>query len=170
MLPFLALFAQGAPPSMEVSVLRTIPVALVGIFTILIVGAFIMSILWLVTRNGIREREMEHLERLKALETGTPLPGDGPWWTPNRVAAGIGVGVPVFAFATAFLTTNMNHGPQGIAVWAGTAAVSVAAIICGSVLTFHLPKSAEPQPRAMTGMGSKPAFDPDAYDTAGRRG
>jgi hypothetical protein len=170
MLPFLPLFAQNAASSMDVSASRGISFAFVGVCTILIVGAFVLLMLRLVMKNGLREREMEHLERLRALETGTPLPGDGPWWTPNRVAAGIGVGVPVFAFVTAFLATNMTREPQIIAVWASTGAVAVAAIICGSVLAFHLPKPAEPQPRAMTGTGSKAAFDPDAYDTAGRRG
>lgn len=166
MLPFLPLFAQHAAPPMDVAVSRGVPIAFVGVGTLFIIGAFVLSIIWLVTRNGRREREMEHLERLRALEVGMPLPGDGPWWTPNRVAAGIGVGVPVFAFATAFLTTIVGHGPQVIAIWVGTAAVSVAAIICGTVLTVHLPKAAAQASR----LNAKPAFDPDAYDVAGRRG
>jgi len=168
MFPDLMLFAQHVIESPAPN--AVMPVwFLVGCFAVL-VGAFVLALAWLAFKNLRREREMEHLERLKAFDVGMPFPGDAPWWSPNRVAAGIGVGVPIFAFATAFLTTRMSHGPQDIAIWASTGAVSVAAIICGSVLAFHLPKPAEPQPRAMTGMDSKPEFDPDAYDTAGRRG
>jgi hypothetical protein len=134
----------------------------------LIGGAFILSFVWMIVRNGLREREMEHLERLKALESGTTLPGDGPWWTPNRVAAGIGIGVPFFAFLASFLSTISSREPQ-IAIWASAGAVSVAAVISGAVLTVHLPRAVTQQPRPMTSH-SKPEFDPDSYDTAGRRG
>jgi hypothetical protein len=135
----------------------------------LIGGAFILSVLWMIVRNGLREREMEHLERLKALEVGMPLPGDGPWWTPNKLAAGIGVGVPFIAFLAAFLTTLGYRGEHDIAIWVSAAAVSVASVISGTVLAVQMPRAAAPQPRPMTSH-SKPEFDPDSYDTAGRRG
>ena len=168
MFPFVPLFAQESLPSMEPGAPGVPSWVYFGI-TMLLVGGFILSVLSLILRNGRREREMEHLERMKALEVGMPLPGDAPFWTPNRVAAGIGVGVPAFAFVIAFLATFMGRGEYDVAIWASTGAVAVAAIICGSVLTIHLPKTETPQPRPMMPY-AKAEFDPDSYDTAGRRG
>ena len=39
-------------------------------------------------RHARLERELEHAERMKALELGRTLPEDEPWWTPPRISVG----------------------------------------------------------------------------------
>ena len=38
-------------------------------------------------RHDRRKREMEHIERMKALELGRTLPQDEPWLSPAKIAA-----------------------------------------------------------------------------------
>ena len=56
-------------------------------------------------RHERRKRELEHLERMKAFELGRTLPQDEPWLSPMRLAAMIGAGVPLGAFASACVST-----------------------------------------------------------------
>jgi hypothetical protein len=112
------------------------------------------------------ERELEHTERMRALELGRPLPGDADWWSPAKLCAGIGVGVPVGVFFCAWMATQSAGFRDGI--WAGATAVGMSGVIAGSVLTArHLSHRA----RAEAPLYPKPyVADADAYDVAGSRG
>jgi len=46
----------------------------------------------LAFRAERQKREMEQAERMRAIELGRPIPGEDGWWTPARMAVGIGVG------------------------------------------------------------------------------
>ena len=51
-------------------------------------------------RNEQRKRELEHIERMQALEFGRTLPQDEPWWSPLRIGLVIGGAVPLGVFLT----------------------------------------------------------------------
>ena len=52
-------------------------------------------------RQAQRKREMEHIERMKALELGRTLPQDEPWLSPTKIGAAIGILVPIAALVAA---------------------------------------------------------------------
>ncbi|CAN5787728.1 hypothetical protein BH23PLA1_BH23PLA1_03560 [soil metagenome] len=131
---------------------------LIGMATLfLIVGLPI----WLYMRNAARERDLEHTERMKALELGRSLPGDAPP-PPPRIAVAIGAGVPIGVFGVVWLAV-LTTGTDGSFAWPAAGGVGLAAVICGSILAYHLPH-VTPAP------AEKPAFDPEAYDAIAHRG
>jgi hypothetical protein len=115
------------------------------------------------------ERELEHAERIKALELGRTLPKDEPWWTLPRIAVAIGAGVPVAVFFCAWQASVALGEPEH-AAWIGASIVGLASVVCGSVLTgvhfFRRDRASE----RVDGLSAKPRFDADAYDVVSRRG
>src|SRR5438445_4403732 len=81
-------------------------------------------------------REMEHAERMKALELGRTLPQDEPWWTPARICVAIGAGVPVSSMGLGVVgSLLLGHTEQTMAM---SSSVAITGVICGTVLTaFH---------------------------------
>ena len=63
-----------------------------------------------------RERELEHAERMKALELGRTLPQDEPLWSPGRLCLAIGVGVPIGVFGFAWLASGGEGIKRSVAV------------------------------------------------------
>ena len=119
------------------------------------------------------QRELEHAERMKALEMGRTLPQDEPWWSPPRIAVAIGAVVPIASLGIAFVTTEAG-GPRD-EVWIFSSLVALAGVICGSTLSVkHFNHKAAIELAALqanpSSASGKPAFDPDAYDVAGSRG
>lgn len=117
---------------------------------------------------GIRyerqKRELEHAERMKALELGRTLPGDEPWLSPPKLCLAIGGVVPIGVFLVAMLACQSLGYRDEIFVFAGL--VGVTAVVCGTILTLKWFEQ-----RATTAAGrldragqAKPAFDADAYD------
>lgn len=114
---------------------------------------------------GIRHarylREVEHKERMRAMDLGRVLPCDQTWTSPSRLIAGIGIVVPLVALAVASKTVTYGNG-------VGTACgmIGVAGLVCGTWLAnrylFGATEGFAP--------GSKPIQDPDAFDVVGRRG
>jgi len=89
----------------------------------------------LYVRSEQRKRELEHIERMRALELGRPLPGEGEdesWFSPPRIALAVGAGVPLGAFCSAALSSLAIgfHEP----IWIATGMSSMAGVICGSIL------------------------------------
>ncbi len=128
----------------------------------------------MVLKQRARAREQLHRERMRAYDLGlAPGPEAGGFW-PALAAISIGFGVPAVAFAFALLATLVR--PISDDIWGVVAAVSVIALICGTVLAVRLGgrRAAAAEPAASpwaTDAASKPAaFDPDAYDTVSRRG
>ena len=117
------------------------------------------------------ERELEHAERMKALELGQTLPGDESWWSPVRLCAGIGVGVPLVAFGCAFLVSMLGMpGPASSDCWHAAASVGLVGILGGTFLAHRHLVQREGSRNAHEDMHAKPEFDADAYDVVGRRG
>lgn len=108
-----------------------------------------------------RKQEMKHAERMRAIELGHPMRGDVGWWSPARLAIGMGVGVPVGVFGIAWVAAASVESAAPF-IWPSAGAVGVTAVICGTVLAARIPppRSDAPDPRA------KPYVDPDAYDAA----
>ena len=119
------------------------------------------------------KRQLEHAERIKALEMGRTLPQDEPWWSPSRIAVAIGAGVPIASLAIAFMATEASGSREE--VWAIAGTVGLAGVIGGTTLSVkHFNHKARMELAALEAnqypMNGKPEFDPDAYDVAGRRG
>jgi hypothetical protein len=143
--------------------------------------------------HATRKRELEHKERMKALEMGLPVPGAAPW--PALTAIAIGAGVPIAALAAALIATAMAPRPPADAdhlalsvwtqrdqttgyhglVWGGASGIGVTAVLAGAVLAWrymglrHSP-SHNHHAYDEAGYAAKPPLDPDAYDTVSRRG
>jgi hypothetical protein len=125
----------------------------------------------LVLRHSHRRREWEHMERMRAMELGLAPPSSpaGAFW-PAMAAIAIGAIVPIGAFLFAWLTSVMTSASDDI--WAAAAGVGTVAAIGGSVLAHRLIGAHRAEPsRSVPEPYTKPAhYDPDAYDTVGRRG
>jgi hypothetical protein len=92
----------------------------------------------LYVRGEQRKRELEHVERMKALELGYPFLSDDEdvrWFSPMRIAFAIGAGVPLGAFFSAALSSLAIgfHEP----IWIATGMASLGGVICGSSLAGH---------------------------------
>jgi hypothetical protein len=113
-------------------------------------------------------RELEHAERMKALELGRTLPQDEPFWSPPKICVAIGAGVPIGVFFCAFLASQMGGRHEEVWVMAGF--VGIAGVISGSVLASkyfnqrHLAESSNPYASA------KPTVDADEFDVVSARG
>jgi hypothetical protein len=110
-------------------------------------------------------RELDHAERIKAMELGRKLPGDDKWETAPQLAALIGAGVPIGVFGFAWLTSMMTGFHQDI--WMSAMTVGVAGVICGTILAA---KHFARQAGAENLSAAKPTYDADAFDVVSSRG
>jgi hypothetical protein len=115
-------------------------------------------------------RELEHTERMRALELGRTLPQDELWWSPARICVAIGAGVPIGVFFLAWMASqSVGHYEL---IWPMAAGVGITAVICGSLLAarhFTLRARAE-SGTTYAPLDGKPPVDADAYDVVGSRG
>ena len=122
----------------------------------------------LALRHARIERELEHAERIKALELGRTLPQDEPWWSPARICVAIGAGVPIGVFGLAFLASQAV-GPSE-QIWVAAGVVGVAGVFNGTFLAGrYFTQYARPKTGADVGH-AKPEVDADAFDVVGSRG
>ncbi|WP_169972618.1 hypothetical protein [Tautonia rosea] len=128
-----------------------------GLAVMLLIGYPIV----LGIRSAARQKEMEHLERMRAIELGRPIANELGWWTPARMAVGIGIGVPIGVFAIGTAAAEATGAAPFI--WPSAGAVGVAAVICGTVLASRFSMN---EANASKGLNVKPYVDPDAYDAA----
>jgi len=120
----------------------------------------------LAFRHSAKKREFSHRERMKALETGRPVPGEGANPAVAVVCMAIGTGVPTVSFVFTWLASlTAPHLAAGI--WVAPAVVSSIALLVAYRLasTLLCPVRASNEP-----LIGKPTFDPDAYDVVGSRG
>jgi hypothetical protein len=136
-----------------------------------IVGMLIPIII-VPTALGIKHarylREIEHAERMRAMELGLPTAEEHAN-SPGSVAGSIGVGVPLGSLFLAFIAAPKVGPPETIeAIWMAATMVGVAGVICGSALAaMQLSKRGQPSaPPAF----EKPSYDPDQFDVVGSRG
>lgn len=137
------------------------------------VVALLIPIIVVPTALGIRfarrVREMEHLERIKALELGRTLPGDEPWCNPARISLAIGAGVPVGVFLCGGMASQVVGFHEEI--WIGATLVGLGGVICGSILASkHFAHRAYQESLAQNAYPKAAVDDADAYDVVGRRG
>ena len=115
-------------------------------------------------------REVEHAERMRAMELGRTLAEDESW-TPASIALTIGAAVPMASMLIAWLATrsmNMVDAPIEI-IWKMAGMVGLGGVICGSVLASQLFLKGD-RAATVTAPDEKPAYDPDEFDVVGRRG
>jgi hypothetical protein len=116
-------------------------------------------------RNERRKRELEHIERMKALEFGLMLPQDEPWWSPPRIAVLIGGAVPLGVFLCALLATSAVGFHDGM--WIAATTVGMASVISGSILAGQSFKQKQTSAQYDS---AKPHVEEDAYDVVSARG
>jgi hypothetical protein len=116
-------------------------------------------------RHERRKRELEHIERIRALELGRTLPQDEPWLSPTKVGAFLATIVPIGVFVPAWLTTWFARYDENI--WIAAAMVGLAAVICGSILVASSHKKSARSSETAT---AKPILEEDAYDVVSSRG
>ena len=120
----------------------------------------------LILKHARRERELEHAERMKALELGRTLPQDESWWSPARICVMLGAGVPLGVFLCAWVATE-SLGVHDV-IWYAATVVGFGGVVSGSFLGARYFQYAREQ--AEIARVAKPVPDADAFDFAGRRG
>jgi hypothetical protein len=120
-------------------------------------------------RHERQKRELEHRERMTALEMGQTLPRDLPWLSPVRVGFLIALLVPTVAFLCAWLGTRAAGYHEEI--WKAAALVGVSAVGCGSLLGgIGLAQGQRKLQPAHTPLNGKLQVEDDAYDVVSARG
>lgn len=116
------------------------------------------------------ERELEHAERMRALELGRTLPKDEPFWGPARMSLAFGVGVPLGVFFCALMATHEENTSQ-IPLWISSGVVGLGGVVCGAVLAYrHLGRSWAGEHIEDYRSRKPEMIDEDAFDVVGRRG
>ena len=125
----------------------------------------------MVLKHRQRRREWDHKERMRALELGVEAPGSafGTFW-PSMAAIAIGAGVPASAFLFSWLASMTAH--VGDDIWTAAGFVGCIAVVCGTSLAGKMMgmKSCGDRKPAEVKAPKPHQYDPDAYDTVGRRG
>jgi hypothetical protein len=129
--------------------------------------AMLIPIIIVPTALGIKHarylREVEHTERMRAMELGRNLAEDDRK-SPTSIAVQVGVWVPLGALAIAF--SAPKHGATD-AIWMAAGMIGVAGVIGGSILASMQLKAGQ---AAAASADPKPAYDPDEFDVVGSRG
>jgi hypothetical protein len=134
---------------------------------------------WFTMRHARFERQLVHTERMKAMELGLPFPdaaapGGDTESTLARPWTLIGVWVPLIVFGATLGAALWGEVSIPPGVWFAAGCIGVTGIICCTILLLQLPAStiADRSPGASSAKAPspKPILDPDAFDTAGRRG
>jgi hypothetical protein len=126
-----------------------------------------------------RKRELDHIERMRAIEVGRSYPGERlngllsfpQWAVPHLISLSIGAAVPLGVFLCAFLSTLIGGFHKEI--WIGAGMVGLGGVISGACLagTICHPPSSTGGPEYSGSYGnSKPLVDEDAYDVVSARG
>ena len=122
----------------------------------------------LAIRYARYERQLEHAERIKALELGRTLPKDEPWWTLPRISVAIGLGVPAAVSFCAWQAGESQADPR--VTWIASSVVGLAAVLCGSGLSVWHFSRVDPSATFADDAHAKSRFDADAYDVVSSRG
>lgn len=121
----------------------------------------------LAFRQASKKREFAHMERMRALEMGQPVPGEANW-AQAFICIAVGAGVPIGSFLFTAIATIA--GPRLPAeIWIAPAAVSCVALMSTIGMVKTLFRFA-PRGKPAASENGKPAMDPDAYDVVGSRG
>jgi threonine/homoserine/homoserine lactone efflux protein len=131
-----------------------------------------MGIGYYAVHFGIRlertKRELEHKERMRALELGRSLPGDGSWLSPLRAGVLVAAAVPIGVIGFASLSSLGMGYQEG--TWQVAGVVSCFAVVCGTVLTSLASARQSQEPRENPARVDKEHVEDDAYDVVSARG
>ena len=148
------------------------PIGAIELFAVLGVLGMVLVGGSTLVKQAHRRKEMEHSERMKALEMGLVPQPSGLDWPAAAVCIAVGAGVPLGSFLVAWLATLTADAPDE--VWFAPVFVSFAAIGATRKLAYRIidPSSGSKKNGTMRQAPSagKGAFDPDAYDVVGSRG
>lgn len=137
-------------------------IPIVGVSIPIVVVPSVMFSKWAITK-----RQLEHAERMKALELGLTLPGDEPWWSPPKIALALGVIVPLGVFFLAWLASESLGFQPGI--WIAAMIVGTTGVGCGMALAVRYLAHREHVLSTADRYG-KPFVEDDAFDVVGTRG
>lgn len=152
---------------------------MIALFMLFLFAVVTMPI-FLHFRGERRKRELDHIERMRAIDVGRPYPGETrfgisaaqKWVVPHLIAVAIGAVVPLGVFAFAFLTSLIGGYQKDI--WIAAGMVGLGAVICGTVLAGGAFQILTGSNRESENPGSyansKPHVDEDAYDVVSSRG
>jgi hypothetical protein len=123
-----------------------------------------------------RKRELDHIERMRAIEVGRSYPGElknsllafPQWAVPHLMAFSIGVLVPLGVFLFAFLATLIGGFHKE--VWIASGMAGLGAVICGTTLAGGAFKTTSGTDHPVSNVDSKQFIDEDAYDVVSSRG
>jgi hypothetical protein len=125
---------------------------------------FAVFFFWLIFRQVARSREMSHLERMKALELGQATDPLGADERQNKYAHNafwisfwIGAGVPMAAtsaVSSVMVQSSLRDFGVILAVWICVAIISVASVVCATVLMISSRHWAKKGDRNDSGHGS----------------
>ena len=147
---------------------------LIPVLALLIPIVIVPTALW--SRHRLRVREMEHDERIRAMELGVGMVPRKTEisWPGAAVCLGIGAGVPVGSMLVAWLatmTSDVGEGVFGIPLVISFGAIWTASSLANRMMGINDElESVAPNRPQPTQPAGKPAFDPDAYDVVGSRG
>jgi threonine/homoserine/homoserine lactone efflux protein len=131
-----------------------------------------MGIGYYAVHFGIRlertKRELEHKERMRALELGRSLPGDGSWLSPLRAGVLVAAAVPIGVIGFASLSSLSMGYQEG--TWQVAGVVSCFAVVCGTVLTSLASTRQSQDPLESAARIDKEHVEDDAYDVVSARG
>jgi hypothetical protein len=130
-------------------------------------------------RGERRKRELEHIERMRAIDAGRPYPGENrfglsglpQWVVPPIIAVSIGAVVPLGVFLLAFLANLIVGYHKDI--WIAAGMVGLGSAICGTVLASGAVQKMAPcdeNEGFSSYRQSKPHVEDDAYDVVSSRG
>lgn len=134
--------------------------AWIALILVVVLGVIVL-VGWMGLRHAWKERELEHAERMRALEVGLLLPRDRPFWSPERVAVAIGAGVPLGALVLALAATEVDSA--GAMAWPAAGLVGAIGLICGTVLALRLVST---RPESDPNRTGKPVVDRPDHDLA----
>jgi len=118
-------------------------------------------------RHDRYKRELEHKERMLALELGRPLPGDISWFSTQRIGFLMGAIVPVCLFGYAgALTQSHGYHPQ---IWEFCSIVGTLSVLSGAVLVV-IGGAKESRSPGVGPRSEKMPVEDDAYDVVSARG
>jgi hypothetical protein len=165
----LAQTTEAAPPG-------TLADSMIFLIIVAIMAGASIAIMAIATgvKHATKERELQHAERMKALEHGVPLDDieeERRFKGIMRLAAAIGVAVPICAVGAATgAVTGMGSNVTTMVVfliWTGAASVGVAGVASGAWLAQGAISRLSPRgARAMTTPYPRPYEAPEAATAA----
>lgn len=115
---------------------------------------------------GIRHarflREVEHAERMRAMELGRTLPQDDHRWSPAGICVALGMVVPIGVFFCAWMASQTVASQDWL--WRSAGIVGLAGVVSGSFIAHHHFNRLAAGRSDDTAAAKPPAYDPEAFE------